>query len=125
MVRDIDLMRKILIVIERDYQPGKGNMPGPSIDGYDRSTVAEHCDLLEQDGLIKEYKASYADDAIYAFWIGNLTTRGYDYLELIRNDDVWEKTKAELDAKPHPKVVDEIARIAGIFSGRFFKEIND
>jgi hypothetical protein len=33
------------------------------------------------------------------FTIGNLTAQGYDYLGLIRNNEVWEKQKQKLRRK--------------------------
>jgi len=124
MKRDIDLMRKILLTIEQTYQAGQGNLSNLKIDGYDMPTVAEHCDLLYQQDLIKNYRASYGDDVIQNFAVGNLTAKGYEYLELIRNDRVWEKTKAQIEKEDRPKTVDEIARVAGVFIGNMFKELN-
>ncbi len=124
MERDIELMRKILFAIEKEYKPGEESMWGPKIDGYDMKIIAEHCDLLYQQGLIKDYMPIHGGDEIQAFRVKNLTAQGYDYLELIRNNEIWEKTKTEIETKKRPKTVDEIARLAGIFSGHFFKELN-
>ena len=117
-------MRIILFTIEKDYKPGQGVIYDLKIDGYDMPTIAEHCDILQQKGLIKTYKAQHGDDIIQGFAIGNLTALGYDYIELIRNNDVWEKTKAEIEAKQRPRTLEEIARIAGIFTGHVIKELN-
>jgi len=122
MKRDIELERKILFKIEDKYKPGEGSMWGLEIDGYDMPTIAEHCDLLHQQGLIRDYKSFYGNDEIQSFRVGNLTTQGYDYLELIRNNDVWEKTKKEIDEKRLPKTFEVISKIAGVFWGNFFKE---
>ena len=84
MKRDMSLMRKILFKIEEEHTPGDGFLRGISIDGYDKTTVAEHCDLLYQAGLIKDYKTQWADNTIYSYAIGNLTNDGYEYLELTR-----------------------------------------
>jgi len=56
MNRDVELMRKILFKIEEEYKPGEETIWGPNLQGYDMPTIAEHCDLLYQQGLIKEYK---------------------------------------------------------------------
>ena len=122
MERDMDLMRKILFTIEKEYKPGKENMLGLNIDGYDQLTVAEHCDLLYQAGLVKSYRPIRGGDSIVAFQVGNLTNHGYDYLELIRNDAVWNKTEKEIEEKKLPKTIESIARIAGIFVGNVIKE---
>jgi hypothetical protein len=124
MKRDMELMRRILFSIEEQYEPGGGSIWGLKVEGYDLATVAEHCDLLYQQGLVQTYKAQFGDDRIYAFAVGNLTAAGYDYLELVRNEDVWEKTKADLEEKKLPKTVEWIAKIAGIFAGNVVKELN-
>ena len=122
MQRDIELERKILFAIEKEYQPGSGSMWGPKIEGYEMPIIAEHCDLLYQQGLIKEYKPSHAAGGIMGFRVGNLTARGYDYLELIRNNEIWEKTKIQIEEKKLPKNIEVIAKIAGTFMGNFMKE---
>lgn len=123
MKRDIDLLRKILFTIEDQYQAGEGSMLGLQIEGYDVKVIAEHCDLLYQQGLIAAYKDIRGDDTIQAFMVGNLSSAGYDYLELIRNDDVWSKTKEEVKEKKLPATIEWLAQIAGIITGRMLKEI--
>jgi uncharacterized protein DUF2513 len=125
MKRDLELLRKILFVIEEQYKAGEVTIWGPKIDGYDMVTVAEHCDLLYQQGLIKQYLTTQGGGSIQAFRVGNLTAQGYDYLELIRNGDVWDKTTEEIETKKLPKTLETIAQVAGIFSGSFFKELNN
>ena len=124
MKRDMELLRKILFTIEKQYKPGDGLMFGLSIDGYDLKTIAEHCDLLCQQGLITDYKPVWGDDTVLAFQVGNLSYVGFDYLELFRNDDVWNKTKEEVDKKKLPKTIETLAKIAGIFTGNLIKELN-
>lgn len=64
MKRDMELMRKILFALEEQYIAGKGNLLGIKVEGYDKFTIAEHCDLLYQSGLVKEYKATYGGNEI-------------------------------------------------------------
>jgi len=124
MERDIELQRTILFAIEKEYKAGEDFMFGPRIVGYDLQVVAEHCDLLEQDGLIKKYAPHRGGGRIMDFRVGNLTSKGYDFLDLIRSNAVWEKTKTEIEEKKLPKTIEVIARVAGIFSANFFKELN-
>ena len=124
MKRDIELIRKILFTIEEQYHPGEGQILCLKVEGYDLKTIAEHCSLLFQQGLITNYKASWGDDTIQTFLTGNLSSNGYDYLELIRNDQVWKKTTDEIKKKKLPQTIEEIARVAGIFTGQVIKELN-
>lgn len=73
MKRDMDLIRKILFAIEEQYKPGDAFLFGLSIPGYNLETIVEHCDLLFQQGLIKNYKPQFGDNTILAFSVGNLS----------------------------------------------------
>ena len=123
MKRDMDLLRKILLSIEEKYKPGDGSIRDLTIEGYGLNTIAEHCYLLYQQGLITRYDPSWADDKIVLFFVGNLTSAGYDFLELIKNDEIWDKTKTEVEKKKLPETIEEFARIAGIFIGNVVKGI--
>lgn len=125
MKRDMELLRKILFTIEEKYKPGDGYIFMLKIDGYDMQTIAEHCDLLYQQGLVQSYKPQLAGNGIYTFSVGNITSVGYDYLELIRSDDIWNKTKTEIEEKKYPKTIEWIAKIAGIFTGNLVKELSN
>lgn len=125
MKRDIELMRKILFEIEDKYQAGEGYIRELNIDNYDMPVVAEHCDLLYQDGLVNMYNPRESDSGLISFLVGNLTTAGYDFLELIRNDDTWQKTTQEVKKKKVPKTIEYISKIAGIFAGAALDQIFD
>ncbi len=124
MKRDMSLMRKILFKIEEEYEPGKGAIRSLIIDGYDRLTIAEHCDLLYQAGLVKNYHPIQARDQLIDFTVGNLSNYGYEYLEQIRNEEVWAKTEKEIEEKKWPKTFEKIAKIAGVFVGNVIGEMN-
>lgn len=124
MKRDMDLIRKILFAIEDQYKPGDGFILGLAIEGYDLKTIAEHCDLLHQKGLVTGYKSIRGDDTIQAFQVGNLSHTGYDYLELVRNDEIWNKTKEEVNKKKLPETIETFAKIAGTILGNIIKEIS-
>lgn len=124
MKRDIELERKILLAIEEKYRAGEGSIFNVSVEDYSMPIIAEHCKLLYQQHLIDGYNASFADNKIYSFSVQNLTAAGYDYLELIRNEDIWEKTKKEVEEKKLPKTIEFLAKIAGIFTGNVISEMN-
>lgn len=124
MKRDMDLIRKILLTVEKEYKPGETFMLGLKVEDYDMSIIAEHCDLLYQQGFLKSYKPSYASNKIHIFAIGNITASGYDYLDLIRDDGVWDKTKKEIEKQKIPSTFETIAKVAGVFVGNIIKELN-
>jgi hypothetical protein len=127
MKRDLDLMRKILLAIEEQYEPGDGLFMGLQVEGYDSENgmqiIAEHCKFLLQNGFISGYDESRGGDKIVFFRVGNITYQGYDYLDKIRNPKIWEKIKGEIKSKELPQTVEIITKIAGIFTGNVIKEI--
>ena len=122
MKRDMELVRKILKEIEEKYVDRV--LFNLKIDSFEMKVVAYHCDIIYQAGLVKYYKAMPADDGIYGFRVGGLSWHGQDYLEQIRNDDIWDKTMKEIEEKNLPKKIDIIAKIAGIFTGNVINEMN-
>lgn len=94
------------------------------IAGYPENTIGEHCKLLFQQGLVNNFiESHYLGNKTMNFQIGNLTAQGYDYLELIRDDKTWEKTKKKADVDSIPKTVTFLSKIAGTFAGSAIKEI--
>ncbi|MEI7847870.1 MAG: DUF2513 domain-containing protein [Chloroflexota bacterium] len=124
MKRDMELMRKILFAIEEQYEPGQGFIFVLRVEGYGMTTIAEHCSLLYQANLVQDYEETRGGDMIQVFRVGNLTSAGYDYLELIRNDKVWKKTQDEIKKKELPASIELIAKVAGVFTGNVLKELN-
>ena len=110
MKRDMDLVRLILLEIEDKYRSTA--IYDLAIDGYDTEMVAYHCKILYEAGLISDYKAQYADNAIYVFGVGSLTWDGNDFLEKIRDDSQWKKVKETITKKGLPLVIDTIKSVA-------------
>lgn len=92
--RDLDLVRSILLRVE-----GAGSALGLrdfSSDAYTDDVVAYHLQLMENRGLID---ASFTKDwsgSVVKATIGGLTWEGADYLDAIRDDGLWRKTKDAL-----------------------------
>jgi len=110
MTRDMELIRKILFTIEEQYVDVV--LYNLEVEGYDMKTVAYHCNLLHQEGLIKAYGSQNADDELNSFGVGALTWEGHDYLDKIRSDTVWNKTKAVAKDKGLPLVIETIREIS-------------
>ncbi len=113
MKRDMDLIRKIMLKIEEEYRSSA--IINLSIDGYDRETVAYHCRILNDAGFVSDYEGRYASDQLYMFWVGPLTWEGNDFLDKIRDDGIWYKTKEVITKKGLPLIVDTIKTIANSF----------
>lgn len=92
MKRDLQLIKKILLKIEDEYV----NTPlmNISLDGYTKEQIANHCELLYEEGLLNKYKGHFADNSLYIFYVGNLTNEGFNYLDTIRDTDDLESHKS-------------------------------
>lgn len=115
MKRDMELIRKILFKIEEEYvSTALFNL---AIYGYEFNSVAYQCKLLYEAHLVDNYSAKYGDNTIYAFVVGGLTWEGHDFLDKIRQDTIWNKTKETITQKGLPMIIDVIKDVAtGIVS---------
>lgn len=126
MKRDMELIRKILFEIEEKFEPGLGILHGIPIEGYDKCIVGDHCELIYQAGLITDYKDQRGGQGnkLLMFSVGKLTNRGHDYLELIKNDEIWNKTEKEVGEKKLPNTIETYGTVAASIAGAFLREIN-
>lgn len=115
MKRDMDLIRDILKVIEskKPFETTRDLI----IDGHNMQEVAYHCELLYDGGYIKEYRAVSVDNynGVAAYWVRDLTWEGHDFLEAIRQDTIWNKTKTTIIEKGLAITVGTVKTIATAF----------
>ena len=112
MKRDMDLVRKILLKIE-ESAPFE-TVQNLTIENYDMQEVAYHCEMMYQKGLIKEYQGDTVDNynGVISFYVADLTWEGQDFLETVRDNSVWKKTKDTLKKKGLPLVIETIKTIS-------------
>lgn len=110
MKRDMDLVRKILFEVEKLPPLTHSKI---TVDGYDMQEIAYHCEMLYRRGLIKLYHGDEIDafDGVIDFWVEDLTWEGHDFLEKIREDTTWNRTKKVLKDKGLPFVFETINTI--------------
>ena len=120
MVRDMDFVREILLKIE-DMQSG---MPIKSsdFDSYGRNSITYHANLLNQAGFLSEFNAfpEMEFNEITGDWsknnllfsVNGLTWEGHDFLDKIRDENIWNKTKGIAKTKGIPLVIGTITVIA-------------
>lgn len=96
MKRDLDLIRKILLAIENAdslcYYNGIPQL-AEDIDCTDLALVSFHVTLLVDNDYIDVIDISCCGVEYDDYMIKRLTADGCDYLDNIRNDTVWNKTK--------------------------------
>lgn len=110
MKRDMDLVRLILLKIEEDYVSTA--LYNLKIDGYDKETIAYHCKMLHEAGFVSDYGSHYADNALQSFGVGSLTWERNEFLDKIRDDSFWGKTKKEIKNRGLPMIVDTIKAVS-------------
>ncbi len=99
MQRDMELIRKILFVIEEKYIDIWLSSDEIIIEGYDMKTIGYHCSILYDAGLVNDYKGQYGDNELLFFGVGRLTWIGHELLDKIRSDTIWDKTKETIKTK--------------------------
>ena len=114
MKRDMELVRKILFYVEENYTAGQVWVRQIDIDGYDADTITEHIILAYESGFFQDIH-SISSLGCRAYWVGNLSNEGYDFLDKIRNDTIWNKTKAAIAEKGLPMVTGTIKTVATAF----------
>jgi hypothetical protein len=86
----MDLVREILMAIEMEGAPSLASVP--DLPGHSDATVTHHVALLLEAGLVTAIDASSMDGRDF-IEIG-LTWHGHEFLESVRDPEVWRKTKA-------------------------------
>lgn len=94
MKRNMDLIRDLLILIEEQDKDSRELKLPPEMD---RTVAVYHLNLMEQAGFTTN-NIQYADNK--PLWINSkLTWDGHDFLDSIKNDTVWNKTKEAIKSK--------------------------
>ncbi|QGA38184.1 DUF2513 domain-containing protein [Burkholderia glumae] len=95
MKRDMDLIRELLLKLEslpmeRGYvliiSAGDQEL---HVQGYDDNQIDYHLSLIKEAGLIDSAGAG----STMGYGFRRLSWAGHDFLDSIRNPDVWTKTK--------------------------------
>ena len=89
MRRDDDLLRKLMLEIEASPDPLHTFGLGLSADEDDERTYF-HLLLLADEGFLDQRGR---DGATF-----RMTMKGHDFIEAIRNDTIWAKTKGAISA---------------------------
>jgi len=88
MKRDMDLVREILLRVEANEKPTVPIAPF-EIDGYPPEIVYHHVHLLDDAGLLTTLGRPGMDQ----WFPKTLTWQGHDFLDAVRDPEVWAKTK--------------------------------
>ena len=97
MKRDMDLVRQVLLQVEAQQGPlewrvrSEEDVPDP---------LLYHLELAIEAGLVEgKIREAGNRNNPYGAWVERLTWEGHDFLDAVRNDTVWAKTKATMKEK--------------------------
>lgn len=110
MKRNMDLVRAILLFVE-NQDVNSGHCENITLDGYTPMEVMMHVKMMEGYGLLQ--------DCTY-YLCGNTTVRtitweGYDYLDKVRDNTIWKKTKDTIVSNGLPLIFDTIKTVSTAF----------
>jgi hypothetical protein len=95
MTRDMELIRKIFIAIQKrkDTRPSM-----LEIEGADEAILARHLEMLLSAGLIEGQKSVPLDRGIPMVLVKDLSWEGHDFAATLLNDTVWLQIKKKFSA---------------------------
>ena len=95
MKRDLEKFRKILFYLEEHLEAGS-TISSTALPFYDKGNnqeyniLIEHVRLLSESGLIEERHVPTEYNIL------RITAQGHDFLDALRNETVWNKTKEKM-----------------------------
>lgn len=95
MKRDMDLIRHLLLVLEAKPGPEMLRSRDIEVEGYSPSEVQYHLNLMFQAELLNgEDVRSTTSDRLIKVMPFDLTWQGHEFLETVRDPEVWRQAKA-------------------------------
>ena len=93
MQRHLDLEREILLAVEADdHSEAWVNLSG--VQGYDERQIGDHVMLLYEAELIDALERQNMNAVAGMGWHPKrLTMAGHEYLDTIRDPEIWRQTK--------------------------------
>jgi hypothetical protein len=90
MKRDMDLIRTIMLELERRSEPTL-NLTEMTIEGYADDVVLEHLILLDEAGFIGMNVEYFLGGETPQFVVHRITWAGHEFLAAVRSDKIWAK----------------------------------
>lgn len=94
MKRDMDLLRLLLLKLEALDEDGQNiyffdNSEEFGIDGFTWEQIVYHFDLAVEARMVDQGGRG----AMEGFMFRRLTWSGHDFVDAVRDDDIWKKTR--------------------------------
>lgn len=88
MKRDMDLIRSLLLQVE--------DIASAHLDPYTKEQILYHKNLLVEAHLVHG-RALHGDDQLLAVMIDRLSWEGHEFLDAVRDENVWQQTKGRVE----------------------------
>jgi hypothetical protein len=111
MKRDWDTVRELLTKIEECSQPGEITRLS-SFPAERAAEISYHIELLLEAGLVDGQMSKSIHRGPHDFIATRLTWSGHEFLESIRSETVWQKTKKVFATKGIEMTVDLVKSVA-------------
>lgn len=98
MERDLELVRSILLFVQKDENTNKD----AEIPGVSRDVIRGHVKLMDDMGLVD---ARFTKSG---YFIAGIKPLGYDFIEKAKDDTAWRRFKAKLAEKGMELTIDSI-----------------
>jgi hypothetical protein len=96
MKRDMDLVRLLLLEAEeaKNRIMTKRLADQEQFAEYDLPMIDHHVTIMDEAGLIKAYHEGDRARGTYGWSIMRLTWDGHEFLDTVRDPEIWRKTKS-------------------------------
>ncbi len=90
MKRDMELIRMVMLEAEKSKDPYE--LIDPKLEGHSETEISYHIALLDDAGLLHGQDRSAI--GVFRWSAGMLTWAGHEFVEAVRDDDVWKEALA-------------------------------
>ena len=120
MKRDWDVIREILIHLE-ETNAGIGCLRLSSFPQDRAHEISYHVELLIEAGLVHGKVSKTLGPGPYDFMAIRLTWNGHEFLDAIRSDTIWQKTKSSFLSKGLSMTFDLVKSVAVEVASAYLK----
>ena len=114
MKRDLELIRHILLLRENSDEHDM-TVADFVTEQYDFGAVSYHIKLLLDCCYIEAIDISSLGNPYSNYFVLRLTSFGHDYLDTIRNDQIWANTKSKFGDLLSSATFEMIKKVAEVF----------
>ena len=98
MKRDMDLVRDLLLYFEAKSETPGIHSSDVRMDGFTDTQIGLHLNIMAEAGLLicEPFRSSTNPDRFIRTLVFDLSWKGHEYLDTIRDPKIWKKTKSTL-----------------------------